>query len=163
MKRVISLLVQNDPGVLSRVVGLISRRGFNISSLTVAPTNSESRSSITCVVDADEEVLDQITKQLNKLICVHKVRDLTDTDAIKRELVMFRVCVSAQKRGEVIQIANIFRANIVHVSPDNLIIEATGDSSKLQALSEMLMPYNVSEVIQSGLIALSRGHESDAR
>lgn len=159
MKRVISLIVENDPGVLSRVVGLISRRGFNISSLAVAPTNSDSRSSITCVVEADEDVLDQITKQLNKLVCVHKVRDLTDTDAIKRELVMFRVNVDAQRRGEVIEIANIFRAKIVHVSPSDLIIEATGDASKIQALTEMLLPYKVAEIMRTGMIALSRGRD----
>ena len=152
MKYILSVLVENKPGVLSRVTGLISRRGFNIDSLTVAPTEDATMSRMTIIVDADE-----ITKQLHKLVSVYKISDLTDTDAIERELVLFKVVASPERRHEIIEIASIFRANIVDVGKNSLTIEATGTASKLDAMEDLLRGYGIKQLTRTGKIAMSRG------
>ena len=160
MKHILSVLVENRPGVLSRVTGLISRRGFNIESLSVGPTEDPSLSRVTAVVMADEVAYEQITKQLHKLISVHKITDLTDEGAIERELALIKVNVDAAHRSELIEIASIFRAKIVDVGAHSLTIEATGDESKLAGLEDLLRPYGIKELVRTGKIALSRStHE----
>ncbi len=160
MRHVLSALVENKAGVLSRVTGLISRRGFNIESLSVGPTEDPSLSRVTAVVMADEVAYEQITKQLHKLISVHKITDLTDEGAIERELALIKVNVDAAHRSELIEIASIFRAKIVDVGAHSLTIEATGDESKLAGLEDLLRPYGIKELVRTGKIALSRStHE----
>lgn len=156
MRHVTSILVENKPGVLSRVTGLISRRGFNIDSLSVAPTEDPTKSRITVVVVADEVAYEQITKQLNKLISVHKINDLTGTEAIERELVLFKVGVEPERRGEVIEIANVFRAKIVDVGTKSITIEATGTASKLDAMHELLQGYAIRQITRTGITAMPR-------
>ena len=156
MKHVLSVLVENKSGVLARVVGLISRRGFNIDSLSVGPTEDPSRSRITIIVVADEESYEQITKQLNKLVVVHKLQDLTNDSYIERELVLFKVSAPPERRSEVIEIANLFRANIVDVGASELTIEATGSQSKLQGMEDLLAAYGIKEITRTGKIAMSR-------
>ena len=155
-KNVLSVLVENRPGVLMRVVALISRRGFNIESLSVGPTEDPTRSRITIITDVDEAAWEQITKQLNKLIVVHKITDLTDEPCIERELVLFKVNAPAERRSEVIEIANLFRAKIVDVGRDSLTIEATGDESKMQGIEDLLRAYGIKEITRTGKIAMSR-------
>lgn len=156
MRHLMSVLVQNKPGVLGRVTGLISRRGFNIDSLSVAPTEDATKSRITAVVEADDVAYEQITKQLNKLVSVHKIKDLTDAQAIERELVLFKVNADPEHRGEVIEIANVFRAKIVDVGKHSLTIEATGDGSKLSGMEELLRSYGIREITRTGVTAMSR-------
>ena len=157
MKHVLSVLVENKPGVLSRVTGLISRRGFNIESLSVGPTDDPTLSRMTAIVRADAVAYEQITKQLHKLISVHKITDLTDEASIERELVLFKVSAPPERRGEIIEVANIFRAKIVDVGRNALTIEATGDEDKLRGLEDLFRTYGIKEVVRTGLIALSRG------
>ena len=152
---VVSVLVANQAGVLSRVVGLISRRGFNIESLSVGPTEDPTRSRISIIVDADKQSFEQVTKQLNKLVCVYKIQDLTNDAYIERELVLFKVNAPAD-RSEVIEIANLFRANIVDVGRSSLTIEATGSASKLQGMEDLLRAYGIKEITRTGKIAISR-------
>jgi acetolactate synthase-1/3 small subunit len=156
MKHVMSVLVENKSGVLSRVVGLISRRGFNIESLSVGPTEDPSRSRITIIVMADDEAYEQITKQLNKLVVVYKLQDLTNDSYIERELVLFKVSAPPEKRSEVVEIANLFRANIVDVGASELTIEATGSQNKLQGMEDLLATYGIKEITRTGKIAISR-------
>ncbi len=155
-KHVLSVLVENKSGVLSRVIGLISRRGFNIDSLSVGPTEDPTRSRITIIVDADTEAYEQIVKQLNKLVCVYKLQDLTNDAYIERELVLFKVNAPAEKRSEVIEVANLFRASIVDVGASSLTIEATGSQSKLTGREERLNAYGLKEITRTGKIAISR-------
>ena len=157
MRHVLSVLVENKSGVLSRVAGLISRRGFNIESLSVGPTEDPTMSRITIIMEADEIAYEQITKQLHKLISVHKITDLTQTVALERELVLIKVHVTPDKRSEVIEIANIFRANIVDVGKTSLTIEITGSEDKLKGIEDLLRAYGIKEIIRTGLIAMSRG------
>ena len=157
MKHVLSVLVENRPGVLSRVTGLISRRGFNIESLSVGPTEDPTMSRVTAIVLADDVAYEQITKQLHKLISVHKITDLTDEGAIERELVLFKVNAAPERRSEIIEIANIFRANIVDVGKTSLTIEITGSEDKLKGIEDLLRAYGIKEIIRTGLIAMSRG------
>ncbi|MCI8340180.1 MAG: acetolactate synthase small subunit [Eggerthellaceae bacterium] len=157
MRHVLSALVENKPGVLSRVTGLISRRGFNIESLSVGPTDDPTLSRMTAIVRADAVAYEQITKQLHKLISVHKITDLTDEASIERELVLFKVSAPPERRGEIIEVANIFRAKIVDVGRNALTIEATGDEDKLRGLEDLFRTYGIKEVVRTGLIALSRG------
>lgn len=156
MNHVLSVMVENKPGVLSRVTGLISRRGFNIESLSVGPTEDPKMSRLTAIVNADNLAYEQITKQLNKLISVHKITDLTDEGAIERELVLFKVNAHPERRNEVIEIANIFRAKIVDVGKTSLTIEATGDDAKLKGLEDLFRSYGIKEIIRTGKIAMSR-------
>ncbi len=156
MKHVLSVLVENKPGVLSRVTGLVSRRGFNIESLSVGPVEDPTMSRVTAVIDADDVAYEQISKQLHKLISVHKITDLTDDGAIERELVLFKVSASPERRNEIIEISNIFRAKIVDVGRNSLTIEATGDASKLKGLEDLFRAYGIKEIVRTGKIAMSR-------
>lgn len=156
MRHILSALVENKPGVLSRITGLISRRGFNIESLSVAPTEDPTKSRVTAVVYADDVAYEQITKQLNKLISVHKITDLTHDEAIERELALFKVCAPPEKRNEIIEIANIFRAKIVDVGKSSIAIEATGDDSKLRGMEDLFRAYGIKEITRTGKIAMTR-------
>ena len=156
MKHILSVLVENKPGVLSRVTGLISRRGFNIESLSVGPTEDPTMSRVTAIVKADDVAYEQITKQLHKLVSVYKISDLTDTDAIERELVLFKVLAPADKRHEIIEIANIFRAKVVDVGKNSLPVEATGTASKLDAMEDLFRGYGLRQITRTGKIAMSR-------
>lgn len=157
MSRTLSILVDNQPGVLTRICGLVARRGFNIESLAVSHTEDSSRSRVTVVVDADEEVVEQVRKQLEKLINVYKVTDLTVAAHLDRELVLFKVKAPADKRGEIIELASIFRAKIVDVAHSSLTIEMTGTDDKLNAMEDLLRAYGIKEVVRSGKISISRG------
>jgi len=157
MKHTVSVLVQNKPGVLARTAGLFSRRGYNIESLTVGVTENEAVSRMTIVVAGDDTVVEQVTKQLNKLIEVIKVSDLTKESYVDRELVLIKVTAESSNRAEIIQIVNIFRARIVDVAPKSLIIEVTGDDGKLDALIGMLKQFGIKEIVRTGTLALGRG------
>ena len=157
MRHILSVLVENKSGVLSRVTGMISRRGFNIDSLTVAPTEDETLSRMTIIVDADPMGFEQITKQLHKLVSVFKVSHLTDTDTVERELVLFKVLATPERRHEVIEIADLFRAKVVDVGKNTLTVEATGASSKLDALEDLFRGYGIKQLTRTGKIAMSRG------
>lgn len=158
MKRhVVSVLVENRSGTLSRVSGLFSRRGFNIDGLTVGETEDSSVSRMTIAVSGDERILDQIVKQLEKLVDVIAVRELDSESCIRRELLLVKVQADENSRPAVIEIATIFRARIIDVSPTTIIIEATGDSVKLEGLLLLLRPYGILELARTGLVALERG------
>nr|WP_320116372.1 acetolactate synthase small subunit [uncultured Desulfuromonas sp.] len=157
MKHTISVLVENEFGVLPRVAGLFSGRGFNIDSLSVAPTIDESISRMTIVTSGDERILEQITKQLNKLIDVIKVIDFTDQDFVEREMLLVKVTAEAETRAEVLRIADIFRANVVDVTPRSYSLEATGTPQKINALIELLRPLGLKELVRSGPVVLGRG------
>ena len=157
MQHILSILVENKSGVLSRVTGMISRRGFNIESLTVAPTEDETLSRMTIIVEADELGFEQITKQLHKLVSVYKVGDLTATDVVERELVLFKVLASPERRGEIIEIANVVRAKIVDVCRNTLTGDATGAASKLDAMEDLFRGYGIKQLTRTGKIAMSRG------
>ena len=158
-KQVISALVENHSGVLSRIAGLFSRRGYNIDSLSVGETENPSISRMTIVTKADKQMQEQIKKQLNKLVEVIRIVELDEQSAVYRELALIKVGANHSNRAEIIEIANIFRAHIVDVSKEVLILEATGDQSKIIALTEMLEPYGIKEIIRTGLTALQRGEK----
>ena len=153
---VLSILVENKPGVLSRVTGLISRRGFNIESLAVAPTEDSTMSRLTATVSCDELAYEQLIKQLHKLISVYKISDLTEGEIIARELILVRVSAQPERRSEVIEIANVFRAKIVDVGKATITIEATGDAEKLGGMVNLLRAYGIREIIRTGRIAMPR-------
>jgi acetolactate synthase-1/3 small subunit len=156
----LSVLVENKPGVLARVAGLFSRRGFNIESLAVGTTESPNVSRMTIVVDAENSPLEQITKQLNKLIHVLKIVELTAADAVERELQLIKIAATGATRGEIIEIADVFRAKVVDVEAESITVEATGSADKLAALIRLLEPYGIRELVRSGIIALGRGSKS---
>ncbi len=156
-KYTLSVLVEDNSGVLAKVVGLFSRRGFNIHSLAVGVTNIDSVSRITIEVIGDEQTVEQISKQLNKLVDVIKIKVSKSDELVKRGLLLVKVKISSKTRGEVIQIADIFRANIVDVSQSTLTAELTGNDSKLDAFLEILAPYGIEETAMTGMIALERG------
>ncbi len=157
MKRhTISVLVENHPGVLARVAGLFSGRGFNIESLSVGETEDPTASRMTVVVRGDDVILEQITKQLNKLVDVIKVSDITKERFIERELVLIKVHTEGKSRSEILQIVDIFRARIVDVAPKTVTIEATGTQDKVQALVSMLRPFGIREMARTGSVALTR-------
>ncbi len=156
-KHVLSVLVENRPGVLARVAGLFSRRGFNIDSLAVGETDEPTISRMTIVVDAVDKPLEQITKQLYKLVNVLKISDLDPRESVQRELVLMKVSASPSTRAEIIETANIFRANIVDVSKSTLTLEITGTEDKIEALKDLLKPYGIKEFVRTGLVALARG------
>ena len=158
-KRVLSLLVDNTSGVLSRVAGLFSRRGYNIDSLTVGETADPRYSRMTVVARGDEQILDQIVKQLAKLIDVVDIKVLEEESSVNRELVLVKVRADAADRQSIIAIANIFRGNIIDVGKDSLIIELTGQQSKLDAFVELLRGYEILELARTGITGLSRGAE----
>ena len=156
-KHILSVLVQNHPGVLSKVSGLFSRRGFNIESLAVGTAETPDYSRITIIVNGDEYTVDQVSKQLNKLIDVVRIELLQQNESVERELVLIKVNALSQSRSEIIQIAEIFRAKIVDVSQNTLTLEITGQSEKVGALIKMLEPFGVTEIIRTGIIAIRRG------
>ena len=156
MSKTLSVLVHDRPGVLSRVSGLFTRRGFNIESLAVGKSEYEGLSRITIVVAKDERV-EQIVKQLNKLIDVVKVREMTKMDTLERELVLFKVNATGDARREVQEICENFRAKIVDVSLDSLIVEVTGDHEKILALENLLGHFGIQEVVRTGVVAMRRG------
>lgn len=157
---VLSILVENHSGVLSKISGLFSRRGYNIDSLTVGVTEDPTISRITIVVSGDEYILEQISKQLNKLVDVIKVLELNVEKAVYREMALIKVTATQNTRASIIEIVNVFRANIIDLSEDSMIIEITGDQEKLSALIELLRPYGIKELIRTGLTALQRGSKS---
>ncbi|MFJ1755826.1 acetolactate synthase small subunit [Kitasatospora sp. NPDC088134] len=159
-KHTLSVLVENKPGVLARIASLFSRRGFNIDSLAVGPTEHPDISRMTIVVNVEELPLEQVTKQLNKLVNVIKIVELDQSQAVQRELVLVKVRADAETRSQVTEIVQLFRAKTVDVSPDAVTIEATGSSDKLEAMLRMLEPYGVKELVQSGLVAIGRGARS---
>ena len=158
-KRVLSLLVDNTSGVLSRVAGLFSRRGYNIDSLTVGETADPRYSRMTVVARGDEQILDQIVKQLAKLIDVVDIKVLEEESSVNRELVLVKVRADAADRQSIIAIANVFRGSIIDVGKDSLIIELTGQQSKLDAFVELLRGYGILELARTGITGLSRGAE----
>jgi acetolactate synthase I/III small subunit len=157
MKHTLSVLVQNKPGVLARTAGLFSRRGYNIESLTVGVTENEAVSRMTIVVTGDDTVVEQVTKQLNKLIEVIKVSDLTKESYVDRELVLIKVTADGSNRGEIMQLVDVFRARIVDVAAKSLIVEVTGDEEKIVALIAMLKQFGIKEIVRTGTLALGRG------
>ena len=157
----LSVLVENKPGVLARIAGLFARRGYNIESLAVGPTERPDISRITLqVAVATPQILEQIVKQLNKLVEVLKILELTESDAVQRELVLIKVKADPATRSQIIEIVQLFRGKTVDVHRDSMTIEATGSPDKLIALLEMLAPYGIRELVQSGLVALGRGSKS---
>ncbi len=158
-KHTLSVLVENHAGVLSRVAGLFSRRGFNIDSLAVGVTENPDVSRITIVVDGDEYVVEQVSKQLNKLIDVIKIKQLEKNDSVSRELALIKVTATASTRAEIIQIVEIFRAKIVDVSKNTLTIEISGATEKVAALEDMLKQFGIKEIVRTGTIAIERGNK----
>jgi acetolactate synthase I/III small subunit len=156
MRHTISVLVENKFGVLARVSGMFSGRGFNIDSLNVAPTHDASLSRITAVLKGDDASLDLCIKQLRKLVNVVEVADFKDGQAVARELVLVKVRATTQTRSEIVQIADIFRAKVVNLASDNLIIELTGDDDKVNALLGLLDPFGIVELARTGRLALKR-------
>jgi len=156
MKYVLGVLVENHPGVLSKVSGLFSRRGFNIDSLAVGVTEDPEISRMTIVVNGDEYIVEQVTKQLNKLIDVIKVAIIGE-DSISRELALIKVRATPATRNEIIEIVNIFRAKVVDINKNSVIIEITGDSKKIGALEEMLNDFGILEMVRTGNISIDRG------
>jgi acetolactate synthase-1/3 small subunit len=156
----LSVLVENVPGVLARVAGLFSRRGFNIESLAVGPTENPEVSRMTIVVAVEELPLEQVTKQLNKLVNVIKIVELEKSTAVQRELLLVKVRADATVRSQVLETVQLFRAKVVDVSPEALTVEATGTGDKINALLRMLEPYGVRELVQSGMVAVGRGARS---
>jgi acetolactate synthase-1/3 small subunit len=156
----LSVLVENKPGVLARVAGLFSRRGFNIESLAVGPTEVDEVSRMTIVVDAAESALEQVTKKRNKLVHVLKIVELERDTAVERELQLVKVSADSATRSEIIEIADVFRSKVVDVDTDSITIEATGSPEKLAAMVRLLSPYGIRELVRSGMIAVGRGSKS---
>jgi acetolactate synthase-1/3 small subunit len=157
MKHTLAVTVENKPGVLTRVTTMFRRRGFNIDSLTVGATENPTISRMTIVVQGDDKIIEQVTKQLHKLIDVIKIIDVTEARAVERELVLVKVKADANVRTEVMQIVEIFRARIVDIGKNTLIIEVTGDSGKIDAIEEALRPFGIIELVRTGKIAMLRG------
>ncbi len=157
MKHTISVLVENKSGVLARISGLFSARGYNIDSLAVGPTEDPDTSRMTIVVGGDEDVLEQVTKQLNKLPDTISVKDFLSTEFVERDLMLIRAKASKKERPEIMEIAGIFRAKVVDVAQDSVMIEVTGSESKIEAFIELMMPYGIKEMARTGIIALERG------
>ncbi len=156
MKHTISVLVENKFGVLSRVAGLFSGRGYNIESLSVAPTMDTSMSVMTIVTHGDERVIEQVTKQLNKLIDVIKVMEMREKDYIDREMMLVRVSAEREKRDEILRIANIFKARVVDVAAKSITLEVTGTDDKIDAVLRILRPLGIRELVRSGKVAMLR-------
>jgi acetolactate synthase I/III small subunit len=159
-RHTLSVLVENKPGVLARVSGLFSRRGFNIDSLAVGPTEHPEISRMTIVVNVEDLPLEQVTKQLNKLVNVLKVVELDPATSVQRELLLVKVRADLQARSHVLETVNLFRAKVVDVANDAVTIEATGTADKLDALLRVLEPFGIKEMVQSGMVALGRGARS---
>jgi acetolactate synthase I/III small subunit len=153
----LSVLVEDKPGVLARVASLFSRRGFNIQSLAVGATEQKDMSRMTIVVSVEDFPLEQVTKQLNKLVNVIKIVEQEEDNSVARELALIKVRADAGTRSQVIEAANLFRAKVIDVSPDSLIIETTGTPPKIEALLRVLEPYGIREIVQSGMVSMARG------
>ena len=161
-RHTLSVLVENTPGVLARIASLFSRRGFNIDSLAVGPTEHADISRMTIVVNVEELPLEQVTKQLNKLVNVIKIVELDPTTSVQRELVLVKVRADLETRSHVLETVQLFRAKVVDVAPDAVTIEATGNADKLEALLKVLEPFGIRELVQSGMVAVGRGSRSIA-
>jgi acetolactate synthase-1/3 small subunit len=159
-RHTLSVLVENQPGVLARIAGLFSRRGFNIDSLAVGPTEHADTSRMTIVVNVEELPLEQVTKQLNKLVEVIKIVELDPVVSVQRELLLVKVGADPHTRSHILETVQLFRAKVVDVSPDAVTIEATGNADKLDALLRVLEPYGIRELVQSGMVAVGRGARS---
>jgi acetolactate synthase-1/3 small subunit len=159
-KHTLSVLVENKPGVLTRVAGLFARRGFNIHSLAVGPTEHPAVSRMTVGVDVDELPLEQVTKQLNKLINVIKIVELEPSASVQRELLLVKVRADLQTRSHVLETVRLFRAKVIDVAPDAVTIEVTGNPDKLEAFLKVLEPFGIRELVQSGLVGIGRGNRS---
>ena len=159
-RHTMSVLVEDQPGVLARIASLFSRRGFNIESLAVGPTEHAGMSRMTIAVSVDDLPLEQVTKQLNKLINVLKIVELDPATSVQRELLLVKVKADADTRSQVLEAVQLFRAHVVDVSPDSVVIEATGNAEKLEALLRVLEPFGIKELVQSGMVAVGRGPRS---
>lgn len=159
-RHTLSVLVENQPGVLARIAGLFSRRGFNIDSLAVGPTEHDDVSRMTIVVNVEDLPLEQVTKQLNKLVEVIKIVELDPAVSVQRELLLVKVAADRDTRSHVLETVQLFRAKVVDVGPDAVTIEATGNADKLDALLKVLEPYGIRELVQSGMVAMGRGARS---
>jgi len=157
MKHTVAILVENKPGVLARVAGLFSRRGFNIESLAVGVTENPDTSRMTIVVSGDDRILEQVMKQLNKLIDVIRVSDIPPEESVNRELALIKVGVDSNTRAEVMQIVDVFRAKIVDVGIKSVVVEVTGDESKINAMEQLLRQFGIKEMVRTGKIAMNRG------
>jgi acetolactate synthase-1/3 small subunit len=157
VKRILAILVEDRPGVLTRVSGLFSRRGYNIKNIAVGPTMEPGISRMTVTVEADPLTVEQIVKQLNKLVNVLKVNDLTDETSVERELMLIKVKAEPGRRSEIQQVAATFRAKIIDISPDSMIIEVTGEEQKLQAFLLMMQEFGIKEIVSTGSVSLLRG------
>jgi acetolactate synthase I/III small subunit len=156
----LSVLVENKPGVLARIAGLFSRRGFNIDSLAVGPTEHPEISRMTIVVNVEESPLEQVTKQLNKLVEVLKIVELEPREAVERELLLVKVRAGVETRGQVLDAVELFKGKVVDVAPDAVTIEVTGNSDKLADFLHVLEPFGIRELVQSGMVAIGRGSRS---
>jgi acetolactate synthase-1/3 small subunit len=159
-KHILSLLVENKPGVLARISGLFARRGFNIDSLAVGPTDDDQISRITLTVDGASHPIDQVTKQLHKLINVIKIRDLEPKEAVARELALFKISADGDSRGQIMEYAEIFRGRVVDVSKRSVMVEVTGTDDKIEAFEQMIRPFGLIEMVRTGEIAVSRGRSA---
>ncbi|MGI8592998.1 MAG: acetolactate synthase small subunit [Solirubrobacteraceae bacterium] len=156
-KHIVSILVENKPGVLTRVAGLFARRGFNIDTLAVGPTEDERVSRVTLTLDGAMHPIDQVVKQLHKLVNVLKIRDLEPDDTVARELALFKIAADGPARGEVMQISEIFRGKVVDLTKRSITIEVTGNDDKVEAFERMVRPFGLIEMVRTGEIAISRG------
>ncbi|MEI6447068.1 MAG: acetolactate synthase small subunit [Actinomycetes bacterium] len=157
---VLAILVENKPGVLTRIAGLFARRGYNIETLAVGPTDDPGYSRITLTVDGARHPIDQVTKQLHKLVNVLKIRDLEPGEAVQRELALFKIEADGAKRAELLQMVSIFRGNVVDVGPNTLVVEIIGTNEKIEAFEEMVRPLGLVEMARTGEIAMSRGRDA---
>lgn len=160
-RHTITALVEDKPGVLNRVASLFRRRGFNISSLAVGNSELPNLSRMTFVVEGDSRVVEQVTKHLHKLVDVIKVSDVSDHHAVARELALIRVKINVHTRSEVMQMVDLFRAHIIDVAPDSVIVEVVGDEEKIDALQGLLSPFGVVEVMRTGIVAMTRGMNAE--
>ena len=159
-KHILSLLVEHRPGVLARISGLFARRGYNIESLAVGPTDDESMARLTLTVDGAAHPIDQVTKQLHKLVNVIKIRDLEPEEAVARELALFKVSAEGDSRAQVMQYADIFRGQVVDVSKRSITVEVTGTDDKIEAFEQLVRPFGLIEMVRTGEIAISRGRSA---
>jgi acetolactate synthase-1/3 small subunit len=157
MRHIISAIVENKPGVLAHIAGLFAGRGFNIDSLAVGETEDENRSRMTVVVKGDDAVLEQVRKQLGKIIDVIKVSDYSDVDFVERDLALVKVAVKSEKRGEVFEIVEVFRGKVVDIGAKHLTLEISGPEKKIEAFVDLMKPYGIREVVRTGRIAIARG------
>ncbi len=159
-KHVLSILVENKPGVLARIAGLFARRGFNIDTLAVGPTDDDAVSRITLTLDGALHPIDQVTKQLHKLVNVIKIRDLEPEEAVARELALFKISADGETRGQVMQFTEIFRGKVIDVSKRSITVEITGTDAKIEAFEQSIRPFGLIEMVRTGEIAISRGRSA---